>query len=135
MGAALRLRVLDGDYAVCRLSPSVDDVPVPPAGTGFWSLTEVGDERSLVCLEDLVDDAAGEVVRGWRILEVAGPLDLGLTGVMASIASPLADAGVPIFPIATHATDWILVPGDRLADATGALRYAGHEVLDHPRSG
>ena len=56
MGAALRLRVLDGDYAVCRLSPSVDEVVVPPSGTGFWSLTEVGDERSLVCLEDLVDD-------------------------------------------------------------------------------
>jgi hypothetical protein len=127
---ALRLRVLEGDYAVCKLSSSVDGLVVPPAGTGFWSLTEVGDERSLVCLEDLVDDAAGEVVRGWRVVEVVGPLDLGLTGVMASIATPLAGAGVPIFPIATHDTDWVLVPGDKLADAVGALRYAGHDVLD-----
>jgi hypothetical protein len=135
VGTALRLRVLDGEYAVCTLSSSVDEVVVPPSGTGFWSLTEVGDERSLVCLEDLIDDAAGQVSRGWRILEVAGPLDLSLTGVLASIATPLADAGVPIFPIATHATDWILVPGTKLADATGALRYAGHDVLDHPRAG
>jgi hypothetical protein len=127
---ALRLRVLEGDYAVCKLSSSIDEVVVPPAGTGFWSLTEVGDERSLVCLEDLVGDDAGVVVRGWRVVEVVGPLDLGLTGVMASIATPLADAGVPIFPIATHDTDWILVPGTQLEDAVGALRYAGHEVLD-----
>jgi uncharacterized protein len=126
---ALRLRVLEGEYAVCRLSDAVQSVTVPPAGSGFWSLTEVGDERSLVCLDDLVSDDAGVVTRGWRILEVVGPLDLGLTGVMASIAAPLADAGVPIFPIATHDTDWVLVPGARLEDALGALRCAGHDVL------
>jgi uncharacterized protein len=125
----MRLRVLDGDYAVCRLADGVDAPVVPPAGTGLWSLTEVGEERSLVCLEDLVGDDAGEVVRGWRIVEVVGPRDLGLTGVMASVAVPLADAGVPIFPIATHDTDWVLVPGASLDAAAAALRAAGHEVI------
>jgi hypothetical protein len=130
----MRLRVLEGDYAVCRLPPGAPAPAVPPAGTGFWSLTEVGEERSLVCLEDLVrENAPGgdgglAVVPGWRILEVAGPLDLGLTGVMASIAAPLADAGVPIFPIATHDTDWVLIPGAQLGPAVEALRRAGHEV-------
>jgi hypothetical protein len=126
----MRVRVLDGDYAVCRLGDDVDVGAVPPSGTGFWSLTEVGSERSLVCLEDLVGDDAGVVSRGWRVLEVVGPLDLGLTGVMASLAVPLAEAAVPIFPIATHDTDWILVPGDRLDAAAAALRGAGHDVLD-----
>jgi uncharacterized protein len=130
----MRLRVLEGEYAVCRLSAMVDvPPPTPPRGSGFWSLTEVGEERSLVCLEDLIDgdwaDGA-RVVRGWRILEVLGPLDLGMTGVMASVATPLAQASVPIFPIATHDTDWILVPGAQLDAAVGALRGAGHEVPD-----
>jgi hypothetical protein len=129
----MRLRALEGDYAVCRLAPEVEAPAVPPAGTGFWSLTEVGEERSLVCLEDLVpDDVAAQgttVARGWRILEVAGPLDLGLTGVMAALAGPLARANVPIFPIATHDTDWILVPGAQLDAALGALRRAGHDVV------
>jgi hypothetical protein len=128
----MRLRALEGDYAVCRLAAAADAPAVPPAGTGFWALTEVGEERSLVCLEDLLpDDAADDgsiVVRGWRILEVAGPLDLALTGVMAALSAPLARAGVPIFPIATHDTDWILVPGAQLDAAVGALRRAGHEV-------
>jgi hypothetical protein len=35
---------------------------------------------------------------------------------------------VPIFPIATHDTDWILVPATALKAAVGALRDAGHEV-------
>jgi hypothetical protein len=127
----MRVRVVEGDYAVCRLADAVQAPAVPPAGTGFWSLTEVGEERSLVCLQDLVpedDGEVGAVVRGWRILEVAGPLDLGLTGVLASLAAPLADAAVPIFPIATHDTDWILIPGAQLAAAVAALRAAGHDV-------
>jgi uncharacterized protein len=125
----MNVRVLEGDYAVCRLAEGVEVGAVPPAGTGFWSLTEVGDERSLVCLEDLVGDDAGTVIRGWRIVEVVGPLDLGLTGVLAALATPLAEAGVPIFPIATHDTDWILVPGAQLDAAVSALRGAGHDVV------
>ncbi|MCZ4493236.1 MAG: uncharacterized protein QOH30_1030 [Baekduia sp.] len=126
----MRLRVLEGEYAVSRLAPDAPAPEVPPRGTGFWSLTEVGEERSLICLEDLApsaDDAT--VVLGWRILEVSGPLDLGLTGVTADLAVPLAAAGVPIFPIATHDTDWILVPGPQLDAAVAALRAAGHETV------
>ena len=128
----MKLRVLEGEYAVCRLGALADTPDVPPRGTGFWSLTEVGEERSLVCLEDLVEDAAwaegATVVRGWRILEVLGPLDFALTGIMAAVAVPLAEAGVSIFPIATYDTDWVLVPGATLGLAVEALRGAGHEV-------
>jgi hypothetical protein len=127
----MRVRVLDGEYAVCRLAAAAQAPAVPPRGTGFWSLTEVGEERSLVCPEDLAR-AAGEgatVIGGWRILEVIGPLDLALTGVLAAVAGPLARANIPIFPIATHDTDWILVPGAQLDAALGALRRAGHELV------
>jgi hypothetical protein len=127
----MRLRVLDGEYTVCRLADGAQAPVVPPRGSGFWSLTEVGEERSLVCLEDLAPttDEGTTVVGGWRILEVIGPLDLALTGVLAALAGPLARSNVPIFPIATHDTDWILVPGAQLDAALGALRRAGHETV------
>jgi hypothetical protein len=130
MGAAMRLRVLDGEYAVCRLAEDAAAPAVPPPGTGFWSLTEIDDERSLVCLEDLAPEPSDgtTIVGGWRILEVIGPLDLALTGVLAALAGPLARANIPIFPIATHDTDWILVPDGRLHAALGALRRAGHDL-------
>ena len=61
---------------------------------------------------------------------MAGPLDLSLTGVLASLAEPLRDAGVPLFVVSSYATDFVLVPGDRLVDATAALTAAGHAVRD-----
>jgi hypothetical protein len=121
----VRLRVLTGGFALCRLDPGA---PVPdPGGAAFWSLTRTAAETSLVCAEDDAPDAA-TVVGGYRALEVEGPLDLALTGVMAGIAAPLAGAGVPILPIATHDTDYLLIPGAQLDQAVAALADAGHAV-------
>jgi hypothetical protein len=63
---------------------------------------------------------------GWRALAVKGPLDFGLTGILASIAAPLAEAGISIFAISTFDTDYVLVKAERLDDAVEALRRAGH---------
>jgi uncharacterized protein len=121
----VRLRVLAGSYAVCRLGDAT--LAPPPAGR-FWSLTHAGDERSLVCAEEHAPITGGRVSRGWRVLAVEGPLDFALVGVTASLAAPLAQAGVSILPIATHDTDYVLVPGNRLDDALAALGAAGHDV-------
>ncbi len=57
-----------------------------------------------------------------------GPLAFELTGVLASLASPLAAAGVPIFALSTFDTDYLLIPGDALEQALGALDAAGHRL-------
>lgn len=121
------LTVLDGAYAVCRLAP-VAPVPELPAGAAFATVARSADELSVVVPEEHAPAGAQQVSGGWRVLRVDGPMDLELTGVMAALSAPLAQAGVPLFPIATFDTDWLLVPGDRLDDAVGALRAAGHEV-------
>ena len=125
----MELRVLAGTYALCRLP---GDAPLPPwfaLDPPFAAAIRRGqDELSLVVGDETVPaDAAAE--RGYRALEVAGPLDLELTGVMSVLSEALAGAGVPILPIATHDTDVILVRDDRLADAAAALREAGHTVV------
>ncbi len=66
--------------------------------------------------------------RGWRCLKLEGPLDLDLTGVLASVLLPLAQARVTIFAIATYDTDYVLVREDQRERATAALREAGHGV-------
>ena len=43
---------------------------------------------------------------------------------------PLAQAGVPIFTLATYNTDYLLVPSARLADACNAIQQAGHVMSD-----
>lgn len=121
----LRLRRTEGHLAVVRLAA---DAAVPSwAAGGFLSVTRTDGELSVVCDAAAVpSDVVAE--GGWRRLEVRGPLDLGLTGVLASIAVPLSAAGVPLFVISTHDTDHVLVRAGRLADAEAALRRAGHEV-------
>jgi NAD+ diphosphatase len=110
---------LPGLFAVARL-PAHDDVPAwVPAG-GFVAITRTDDELSIVCAQDAVP---GDVraVRGYAALEVAGPLDPGLVGVLARLTAALAAAGIPVFAVSTHDTDYLLVPGPDLARARAAL--------------
>jgi hypothetical protein len=125
----MRLRVLLGELALCRLAAGA---AVPdPGGAAFWSLTRTARETSLICPAGEAPESAEAVVGGYRALEVEGPMDLALTGVMADLARPLADAGVPIMPVATHDTDYLLVPGVQLGAAVSALRAAGHAVSEN----
>ena len=122
------LDVLAPPLAVVRLAA---DAPVPAWATAapFHSVTRTADELSIVCEAARVpDDLAPPPTRDWRALRVRGPLDFALVGILARIASALAAAGVSVFPVATHDTDYVLVREPRLADAVAALRRAGCEV-------
>jgi hypothetical protein len=128
----LTLTVLSGRYAVCRLGgaaavPDWAPVSTGSADGGFLSITRTRDELSIVAPEPSVP-AAVLCDRGWRCLMVAGPLDLSLTGVLAALASPLAEARVSVFAVSTFDTDYLLVKDERLAVAVETLRRAGHRV-------
>ena len=56
-----------------------------------------------------------------------GPLDFSLTGVIASLVAPLAEADLPIFVISTFESDYVLVRSSDLGRAADALEDAGHE--------
>jgi hypothetical protein len=127
------LCLLAGRFAICRL-PADDAVPAWAAGGPFSSITRTSDELSIVCAEGLAP-AGSPGEGGWRVFQVAGPLDFSLTGILAAIASPLAKAGVSIFAVSTFLTDYILVKEENLASAVEALRTAGHSVVGaSPRS-
>lgn len=114
-----RLRALPGRFAVCRL-PASAPIPTWFVPGVLAGLTYTGAELSIVAPEETVPtDVVAE--RGWRAISVEGPLDFGLTGVLASLAGPLAEAGVSIFAVSTYDTDYVLVPADRLDDARRAL--------------
>jgi hypothetical protein len=125
-GRALRLEVVEGRFAVCRLGPS-EAAPGWASGGPFVSVTRTDAELSIVCREDAVP-AAVAAERGWRGLRVAGPLGFGLTGILASLAVPLASSGVSIFVVSTYDTDYVLVQERDLDRAKDALARAGHEV-------
>ena len=123
----LVLSVLPTPLAVVRLDPTAA-VPAWAASGELTSVTRTADELSIVCDEASVPPDARAAVRGWRALKVAGPLDFALTGVLASLAVPLADARVSIFALSTYETDVVLVRAADLSRACAALTQAGHVV-------
>ena len=123
----MRLRELPEELAVCRLSPGSPAPPWVRAGGGLCSLTWTADELSVVCLAAAVPDGV-RAETGWRALVVEGPLDMALTGILARLAAPLAEAGVAIFALSTFDTDYVLVRAAALEAARRALAAAGHEV-------
>ncbi|MGW1679227.1 ACT domain-containing protein [Saccharopolyspora sp. NPDC002376] len=92
--------------------------------------------RTIVFPHSLAAEAGRDVrVEGpFRALEVHGPLDFALTGVLAALLVPLADAGISVFTLSTFDTDWILVPADAAARAAEVLTAAGHTVEDTEES-
>jgi uncharacterized protein len=124
----LTMELLPGTLAICRFPP---DAPVPAwaAARDFLAIVRTKGELSVTCAEELVPPTLN-VSRDWRALELHGPLDHGLVGILVDIAAPLARAKVSIMPIATYDTDYVLVRAPQLALAVATLRAAGHIVLD-----
>jgi uncharacterized protein len=91
------------------------------------SITRTPDELSVVCAEEAVP-AGVRAEHGFRCLSVVGPLDFSATGILASFASPLAEAGVSVFVVSTFDTDLVLVRQALLSQAVAVLRAAGHHV-------
>lgn len=123
----LTLSLLPDELAICRLPPAA---PAPgwTSRGGFLSVTRTDEELSIVCAEAGVPK---EVIadRGWRCFKVAGPLDLALTGVLASLANPLAEAKINIFAVSTFDTDYLLVKQENLDLAADVLTRSGHRVV------
>lgn len=121
------LTVIPEALAVCRMPP---DAPVPTWPNGsFLSVTRTADELSIVISEAAVPDGVPKH-GSLRALKMAGPLDFGEIGVLATLSKTLAVAGLSIFVISTYDTDYILVRQENLARAIAALRQAGHEVVE-----
>jgi len=125
----MELEVLPGRYAVCRLQP--DQVqPIwarSPAGQELLSVTWSDSELSVVCPEQRVPSGTPSE-RGFTVMRVKGPLELSLTGVLASLTIPLRDQGVPVFAISTHDTDYLLLRDDDVDRGAAALEAAGHSI-------
>jgi uncharacterized protein len=122
---SLRLRTLDGRFAISRL-PAVAPSPAWAVGQ-VVAVTRTPDELSVICAESAVP-AATPAERGWRCLQVQGPLSFQQTGILAALTLPLADAHIPLLAFSTYDTDYLLVPEQHLAAARAALEGAGHQV-------
>ena len=124
--APIRLRCLSVHLAVCRLESS-HGVDAWMQQGRVWSITRTPDELSVICAVEHVPE--GVTRRGpFATFMVEGPLDFALTGIVARLSAPLADAAIPVFVLSTYDTDYVLVPLDRAAAAVEQWVAAGIPV-------
>ncbi len=122
MKTKLKLAILDGEYAVHRLSPK-QDFPSSVLKGDFFSITKTDEELSIVCDAHL-PVSSEKTEAGWSCIKVLGPLDFALTGILAKISSVLAEAEISIFALSTYDTDYILVKKDKLNATNFVLEQA-----------
>ncbi len=121
------LSVLDDIFAIHSLSED-SSIPAVVLSSDFYFIGKTNDELSLVVKQSLNIDAV-ETDRDWRVMEVLGPLNLSMIGIMAQISQCLAQAEVSIFVVSTFETDYILVKNQQLEIAVNALTSAGYEFV------
>lgn len=85
------------------------------------------DELSVVVPSALVLDSLDKETN-WRCLEVIGPLNFSLTGILSGIAGTLASEDISIFAISTFDTDYILVKQDCLKKAINVLEKNDYKI-------
>jgi hypothetical protein len=116
---------------MARLAP---DAPVPDWATAardFFSVTRTADELSILCPASKVP-ADVRVESEWCLFKLHGPFSFAAVGVLASIVTPLANAGLAIIVTSTFDTDYILVKSGNEHAARQTLVVAGHTfVTDH----
>ena len=122
----LSLSILPNQYGICHV-PLEESLPELPKEACFWSITHTEGGLSIVLPEKNIP-AHWKVETGWRCLKINGCLDFELTGILASLAVPLANAGISIFAISAYETDYILIKESNLERAKQALEVDGHFV-------
>ncbi len=113
--------------AVVRLAPGAE-VPAWAESSSLFSITATALETSIVCAMRSVPKKAKQA-GPFTAFAVQGPLDFALTGVLATLLQPLAEAGISVFTISTFDTDWVLVPVGDAELAADAWRRSGHDVV------
>jgi len=119
----MKLTAVPGIFAVSRINPG-EAIPKWATDSEFFSINKTDGELSVVCEEAKVpEDIQSE--KNWKLFKVEGPLGFGLTGILDSIAHPLAQARISIFAISTYDTDYVMVKSSDFDSARKALQNSG----------
>jgi hypothetical protein len=103
----LILSVLPEKLAICHFDKN-SSIPDWAKDISFCSISRTPNELSIVCPQDKIP--AGVLAeRNWRTFKVQGPLGFVMTGIVASLSEPLAEAKISILYIDTYETSYLLV--------------------------
>ncbi len=124
----LNLRFHDVELSVCKLEADIS-TPVDLPQHTFAAYIHTPGEVTLICPASAVPENVKKEESGWIALELVGPFDFALTGILLQVAKPLAKAGIAIYTLSTYDTDYVLIKAERRQAAIEALKQAGHNFI------
>ena len=122
----LQLSLLKDKYGICTL-PNTAPIPDWALTQSLASITRTEKELTIVCRLEILPSQY-QSGPNWRCFKIDGIFDLNQIGVISSISSPLADAGISIYVISTHDTDYFLIQEQNLEQTISTLSDIGHNI-------
>jgi len=127
----MRLKRVEGTFGVARL-PADAAIPDWFGGAGLSAMVRAEDELTVVCREASIPEVV-TAERGWACFRSIGPFAFNETGVVASLAAPLAEADIGVFVLCTFDGEHVLCPASRFSKAVKILEDEGHVFVTADR--
>jgi len=123
----LTIKLLSECFTVHRFLEH-SEIPPQVFSAPIYFIAKTFDEVSIVLPQNVVVDS-DKSEPNWQALQVVGPLDFALTGILSDITAILANEKVSIFAISTFDTDYILVKKDTVSTAVNILKANDYHVV------
>ena len=101
----MEIKRIEQDFIVCQ----VKDYSLVNLDSEYSFIEKTDEEKSLVCITSEVPQNTIQRDDGWKAFRIQGVLDFSLIGILAKIATILADNGISIFAVSTYNTDYVLI--------------------------
>ena len=114
----MEIKRIEQDFTVCQ----VKDYSLVNLDSEYSFIDKTDEEKSLVCITSKVPENTIQRDDGWKAFRIQGVLDFSLIGILAKIATILADNGISIFAVSTYNTDYVLIKKENYQKALEVLR-------------
>lgn len=120
----MEIKIIAKDFSVCK----VEDFSQINLEEEFCFIGKTEEERSIVCETNNVPLNTTQREDGWKAFRIQGTLEFSLIGILAKIATILAEEKIGIFAISTYNTDYILTKTENFQRAVETLEKKGYRI-------
>lgn len=122
----MEIKKFNQNFSVCQ----VKDYSLTNLDSEYCFIGKTDEEKSLVCITSEVPENTIQRDDGWKAFCIQGVLDFSLIGILAKIATVLADNGISIFAVSTYNTDYVLIKKENYQKALDILQTTGYKIVD-----
>ncbi len=122
----MEIKRIEQDFTVCQ----VKDYSLVNLDSEYRFIEKTDEEKSLVCITSEVPKNTIQRDDVWKAFRIQGVLDFSLIGILAKIATILADNGISIFAVSTYNTDYVLIKKENYQKALEVLQTTGYKIAD-----